>query len=171
MKVTVIGNGVSRTPIPLDKISGILIGCNELYLEYCPHYLCAVDIKMLKEIHNSEYPGIVYYRHLSLVETGLKPKKNWHSPEFMQNNSSGNAAIGLAISLGATQIDLLGFDCQQGRVYGPHVPPSNWSLWINNLIYLSKKYPIRRVIGVNSLDIPEIPNEISVENFLKELDK
>jgi hypothetical protein len=56
-------------------------------------------------------------------------------------------------------------------VYGPHVPPSNWSLWINNLIYLSKKYPIRRVIGVNSLDIPEIPNEISVENFLKELDK
>jgi hypothetical protein len=35
---------------------------------------------------------------------------------------------------------------------------------------MAKVYPIRRVIGENSLDIPEIPS-ITVENYLKELDK
>lgn len=174
MKVTVIGNGVSRTPIPLDKIPGIKIGCNDIYREYCVDYLCAVDYAMLKEIHESGYDGKVYYRHFSLKRQGLEPKANWHSPYFMQNNSSGHGGIELAASLEASQIDLLGFDCIVGRVYGTesatYTPPSNMMIWINSLIYMAKVYPIRRVIGENSLDIPEIPS-ITVENYLKELDK
>jgi hypothetical protein len=92
----------------------------------------------------------------------------------MQNNSSGHGGIELAASLKASQIDLLGFDCIVGRVYGTDLktyrPPSNIMLWINALIHMAKVYPIRRVVGENSLDIPEIPS-ITVENYLKELDK
>ena len=87
----------------------------------------------------------------------------------MDNNSSGHAAIELAAGLDATQIDILGFDCQLGRVYGEHTPPSSWQKWIDALIMQSKKYPVRRVVGENSLAIPEIKNTISVQDYINEL--
>jgi hypothetical protein len=169
MKVTVIGNGISRSPIPLYKIPGLTIGCNELYRSFDPKYICAVDFAILKELHESTYAGAVCYRFKSLHEQGLKPKKNWFAPEFMDNHSSGNAAIELAVALDATQIDILGFDCQLGRIYGEHKPPSDWSKWIQSLIRMSKKYPIRRVVGMNSLIIPEIENTITVDDYIKEI--
>ena len=169
MKITVIGNGISRIPIPLYKIPGITIGCNELYKSFDPKYLCAVDFAMLKDLHESSYAGAVCYRFKSLNDQGLKPKQNWFCPSFMDNNSSGHAAIELAAGLDATQIDILGFDCQLGRVYGEHNPPSSWQKWIDALIMQSKKYPIRRVVGENSLAIPEIKNTISVQDYINEL--
>lgn len=169
MKITVIGNGISRRPIPLDKIQGMKIGCNEIYKEMPLDYLCAVDFAMLKELHESDYEGPVCYRFKSLNEQGLKPKKDWFAPSFMDNHSSGNAAIELAVALDATQIDLLGFDCQLGRIYGEQQPPSSWKRWIDVLIILSERYPIRRVVGENSLAIPEIKNTISVQDYINEL--
>lgn len=169
MKITVIGNGISRRPIPLDKVQGMKIGCNEIYKEMTLDYLCAVDFVMLKELHESDYDGPVCYRFKSLNQQGLKPKKNWFAPDFMNHHSSGNAAIQLAAALDATQIDILGFDCQLGRVYGKQQPPSSWQRWIDALITLSKNYPIRRVVGENSLAIPEIKNTISVQDYINEL--
>lgn len=169
MKVTVIGNGISRRPIPIDKIQGMKVGCNEIYREFTLDYLCAVDFAMIKELHESDYAGPICYRFKSLNQQGLKPKKNWFAPDFMDNHSSGNAAIELAAALDATQIDILGFDCQLGRVYGEQQPPSDWHKWINSLVLMSKRYPIRRVVGENSLNIPEIKNTISVDDYIKEL--
>lgn len=169
MKVTVIGNGISRRPIPIDKIQGMKVGCNEIYKEFTLDYLCAVDFAMLKELHESDYAGPVCYRFKSLNEQGLNPKKNWFAPDFMDNHSSGNAAIELAVALDATQIDILGFDCQLGRVYGKQQPPSSWQRWIDALIQLSERYPIRRVVGMNSLIIPEIENTITVDDYIKEI--
>ena len=96
MKVTVIGNGISRTPIPLHKIPGVTVGCNEVYKE---------------------------------------------------------------------------FDCQVGRVYGEHTPPSSFQRWVDTLIHQADKYPVRRIVGENSLDIPEIKNTISVQDYINELER
>ena len=169
MKVTVIGNGPSRASIPLEKISGITIGCNEIFEVFTPDYLCAVDYRMMKLLYNSTYTNPVYYRAKSLEVEGLKPKENWLSPSFMQHHSSGNAAISLAVSLNPTQIDLLGFDCNLGRVLRlSHVPTASIHLWVRNLINMSKKYPyIRRVVDETCLQIPEVPS-ITVEQYLKE---
>jgi hypothetical protein len=179
MKVTVIGNGVSRAPIPLDKITGITIGCNEIHTHFQPDYLTAVDSDMIKEIWESDYAGTVYYRHLSLARNKLAAKPFWYTPDFMQNNCSGIGGIHIALHLKATEIDLLGFDCKPGRIeeYGPHksngeyILPS-FDLWINGLLSLNKfsGAKLRRVVGPKSLDIPDIPS-ISVEDYIKELDK
>jgi len=169
MKITVIGNGISRKPIPIGKITGMKIGCNEIYEEMVLDYICAVDYEMLKQLHSSDYEGPVCYRFKSLANQGLKPKKDWFAPDFMNHHSSGNAAIELAAALDASQIDLLGFDCKLGRVYGEQTPPSSWGRWIKSLIFLSKRYNIRRVVGENSLEIPEIKNTIDVSDYIKEL--
>lgn len=169
MKITVIGNGISRKPIPIDKIPGKKIGCNEIYEEMVLDYICAVDYEMLEKLHSSDYPGSVCYRLKSLTGQGLKPKKDWFAPKFMDHHSSGNAAIELAAALDASHIDVLGFDCKLGRVYGEQTPPSSWDRWVKSLIYLSKKYNIRRVVGENSLNIPEIEHTIHVDDYIKEI--
>ena len=171
MKVTVIGNGISRIPIPLNKIPGVTVGCNEVYKEMTPNYLCAVDFVLLYELHESNYKGPVCFRFKSLNLQGLKPKRDWFCPNFMDHNSSGHAAIELAAGLDATEIDILGFDCQVGRVYGEHTPPSSFQRWVDTLIHQADKYPIRRIVGENSLDIPEIKNTISVQDYINELER
>ena len=55
-------DGPSRASIPLEKISGITIGCNEIFEEFTPDYLCAVDYRMMKLLYNSTYTNPVYYR-------------------------------------------------------------------------------------------------------------
>lgn len=171
MKVTVIGNGPSRKSIPLDKIKGVTIGCNEIFEVFTPDYICIVDYRMMKILYDSNYTNPVYYRERSLKGEGLTPKYNWHTPDFMQHNSSGNAALLLAISMGATQIDLLGFDCTPGRLLRlDYVPDASFHLWVRNLKFQAKKHKgIRRVIGPESLAIPEIPS-VSVEDYIKALD-
>ena len=171
MKITVIGNGLSRRPIPLEKIKGTTIGCNEIFEVFTPDYICMVDHRMMKVLHESDYSNPVYYREFSLRKQGLKPKDNWQSPPFLQHNSSGNAALGLAISLRATQIDLLGFDCGPGRLLRlDYMPDASFDLWEKNLIWQSRKHKgIRRIVGEESRHIPEVPS-ISVEDYIKELD-
>lgn len=170
MLITVIGNGLSRAPIPLDKIKGITIGCNEIFEVFTPNYICIVDYRMMKTLYYSDYKNPVYYRRKSLEGEGLKPKDNWYSPDFMQHHSSGNAALDLAISMKPTQIDLLGFDCTPGRLLRlDYTRGASYNLWTKNLINQSKKHNIRRVIGINSKVIPEVPS-ITVDQYLKELD-
>ena len=48
----VLGNGLSRKPIPLDPLQqfGKVYACNAVYRTYTPNYLVAVDAKMINEI-------------------------------------------------------------------------------------------------------------------------
>ena len=186
MIVTIIGNGLSRESIPLDKItSSIKIGCNEIWKEGCVDYLCLGELDQFKDLLQSDYAGKVYYRYRPMKQSGLEPKENWYSPDFMQTApSSGHAGIELAATLNPTRIDLLGFDCTLDRVYelSPGSSRLSWSpeenaagamrvrdLWISTLQYAAKSYPIRRIVDEHSTDIPEIPS-ITVKEYLKELD-
>jgi len=84
----VLGNGTSRRSLNhnnlLDK--GIVYACNAMYREFEPHYLIAVDVKMVNEIVASGYnkthavwtnpnKGISTKHHLNL----FNPHKGWSS--------------------------------------------------------------------------------------------
>lgn len=57
----VIGNGESRKGFDLNSLSGKgpIFGCNALYRDFEPDVLCALDHKVLLELSNNEYKGVI----------------------------------------------------------------------------------------------------------------
>jgi hypothetical protein len=45
-----IGNGLSREPIDLSKLKGDTYGCNLIYTEFMPDYLCLMDKKVMEKV-------------------------------------------------------------------------------------------------------------------------
>jgi len=124
----VLGNGTSRTSLNhnslLDK--GIVYACNAMYREFEPHYLIAVDVKMVNEIVASGYnkthavwtnpnKGISTKHHLNL----FNPHKGW---------SSGPTALWFASEQGHREIYIFGFDYQglQGRFNNMYADTYNY---------------------------------------------
>lgn len=106
----VLGNGTSRQSIPLEPLKqyGMVYGCNALYREYEPHYLVAVDAKMVLEIAKTNWQKThkVYTNHNKNFKdipnlNILNPSKGW---------SSGPTALDLATEHGHENIYILGFD-------------------------------------------------------------
>ncbi len=108
----VLGNGQSRlnaNPHTLLR-AGTVYACNAIYRELEPHYLIAVDVKMVNEIVASGYQkthevwtnpnkGIVKKDYLKF----FNPHKGW---------SSGPTALWLACTHGHKEVYILGFDYQ-----------------------------------------------------------
>jgi len=124
----VLGNGTSRTSLNhntlLDK--GIVYACNAIYREFEPHYLIAVDVKMVNEIVASGYhkthavwtnpnKGISTKHHLNM----FSPHKGW---------SSGPTALWHASSQGHQEIYIFGFDYQglQGKFNNVYADTYNY---------------------------------------------
>jgi hypothetical protein len=108
----VLGNGRSRLVVnPTSLLSlGTVYGCNAQYREYEPHFLIAVDVKMVNEIIASGYhkshqvwtnpnKGITTKDRINL----FNPHKGW---------SSGPTALWLAAQSGHKEIYIFGFDYQ-----------------------------------------------------------
>jgi len=170
MKVTVIGNGVSRAPIPLHQIRGLTVGCNAVYRDYTPNYLCVVDHAITKEIHESDYQGVVYYRHMTLRRLNLRQKINWYTPHFMNSDNTGNSSILLAKDLGAEEIDLIGFDGVEQKLYPDTMQPNDkFAMWNERLMYVCKDVAVRRV--VDSTCAAMNISSISVDDYIKELNE
>lgn len=127
----VLGNGTSRQGIDLNKLKelGYVYGCNALYREFSPHYLVAVDLKMILEIAKSRYQytnefwtnprhqAVDNYKNIKKFDKG----KGW---------SSGPTALDMATwKHKVDEIYILGFD------YTGHADGS-----INNLYAGSKNY-------------------------------
>lgn len=108
----VLGNGTSRANLNhqllLDK--GIVYACNAMYREFEPHYLIAVDVKMVNEIIASGYhkthavwtnpnKGVSTKHHINI----FNPHKGW---------SSGPTALNFSASHSHKLIYIFGFDYQ-----------------------------------------------------------
>jgi hypothetical protein len=108
----VLGNGVSRQQLDpktlLDK--GVVYGCNAQYREFSPHYLVAVDVKMVNEIIESGY----HKKHQVWTNPnkGILTKNgvNFFSPH--KGWSSGPTALWFAATQGHQTIYIFGFDYQ-----------------------------------------------------------
>ena len=112
----VLGNGQSRKGIDLNNLKekGTVFACNAVYRTHQPHWLVAVDPKMMLEIaetdyvvHNKVYSNYnaQYTKHQKLLDhvTWSKPSLGW---------SSGPTALRLACEQEFKEIYILGFDYQ-----------------------------------------------------------
>jgi hypothetical protein len=183
----VLGNGTSRRFInPTElKIFGNIYGCNALYRTFAPHYLVAVDTKMILEINKSGYqnkhevwtnPNKAYQKMQNF--NYFNPSKGW---------SSGPTALWLASQHGYETIYILGFDYKgldEGKrfnnIYADTVNYKksqdgatffgNWLRQTKSVIQENKKIHYVRVIAPDNYQPDELNNfdnfsTITVENF------
>ena len=106
----VLGNGTSRLAVDAKQLLdlGTVYACNAIYREMAPHYLIAVDLKMVNEIlaagYNKKHQvwtnpnrALNEVRDLNF----FRPSKGW---------SSGPTALWLAAVNGHKEIYIMGFD-------------------------------------------------------------
>ena len=108
----IIGNGTSRQCLnPASLLNkGIVYGCNAQYREYEPHYLIAVDVKMVNEIIAAGYHKS--HQVWTNPNKGIQTKNgvNFFNPH--KGWSSGPTALWFAASQGHKEIFIFGFDYQ-----------------------------------------------------------
>ena len=197
----VLGNGQSRKGIDLNdlKQKGTVFACNAVYRTHQPHWLVAVDPKMMLEIaetdyvvHNKVYSNFnnQYEKHQKLLDhvTWSKPSLGW---------SSGPTALRLACEQGFKEIYILGFDYQGlavdakknrfqlNNIYGDtrNYKKNNdeatfYGNWMNQTKRCLKDFPdvkFHRVIPQNwfkpkDLDWNDNMDHTSTEEFLSKFD-
>jgi hypothetical protein len=108
----VLGNGRSRLLINPNKLleQGAVYGCNAQYREYEPHFLIAVDVKMVNEIIASGYHKT--HSVWTNPNKGITTKQNINFFSPHKGWSSGPTALWHAASQGHKEIFILGFDYQ-----------------------------------------------------------
>tara|TARA_X000000950_G_C13626418_1_gene541567 strand:+ start:59 stop:706 length:648 start_codon:yes stop_codon:yes gene_type:complete len=108
----VLGNGMSRRAIDCEKLLkvGTVYGCNAQYREFDPHYIVAVDVKMVNEMIEANYhqKGTVWTNPNKGIKTNtginfFSPHKGW---------SSGPTALWFAAQNGHRHVYIAGFDYQ-----------------------------------------------------------
>ena len=112
----VLGNGESRRGIEINDLmeKGTVYACNAVFRTHQPHWIVAVDPKMMLEIAETDYVvnnkvysnyNGQYQKHPKLLDnvTWSKPSLGW---------SSGPTALRLACDHGFKEIYILGFDYQ-----------------------------------------------------------
>jgi hypothetical protein len=108
----IVGNGTSRERLNLQSLlnKGIVYGCNAQYREYSPHYLIAVDVKMVNEIIAAGYHKT--HQVWTNPNKGIHTKTNINFFSPHKGWSSGPTALWFAASQGHTTIYIFGFDYQ-----------------------------------------------------------
>ena len=112
----VLGNGESRKDIDIKdlKEKGSVYACNAVYRTHQPHWLVAVDPKMMNEIAETDYVvnNKVYsnYNAQYAKNTKILDHVTWSRPSL--GWSSGPTALKLACDHGFKEIYILGFDYQ-----------------------------------------------------------
>lgn len=188
----VLGNGVSRKPVDLEKLKekGKIYACNAVYRTFNPDYLVAVDVKMILEINKAGYqhknevwtnPNKSYQNIKNL--NFFSPSKGW---------SSGPTALWLAAQHGYKTIYILGFDYrglndgkQLNNLYADTVNYKkstdgatffgNWMRQTKSVIKENPKINFVRVIQPDNYDPDELNtfdnfSTIFVEDFIKMFD-
>ena len=112
----VLGNGESRRGIEINDLmeKGTVFACNAVYRTHRPHFLIAVDPKMILEIAETDYMlhnkvwsnfNTQYNKHPKILD-----HVNWFKPTL--GWSSGPTALRMACEHGFKEIYILGFDYQ-----------------------------------------------------------
>ena len=135
----VLGNGESRKGIVIDELKahGTVFACNGVYRTATPHYLIAVDPKMMHEIFESDYPltNQVWSNYNNQYDKNPKilNHANWFKPSL--GWSSGPTALRMAAEQGQEHVYVLGFDYE-----GHTVNSKNKNYTFNNVFKDTRNY-------------------------------
>jgi len=135
----VLGNGESRKGIEINdlKEKGTVFACNAVYRTHRPHFLIAVDPKMIHEIAEGDY--MINNKVWSNFNSQYNKNKkildhcNWFKPSL--GWSSGPTALRMACEHGFKEIYILGFDYQ-----GLAVDPKKNRFQLNNIFGSTRNY-------------------------------
>lgn len=175
----VVGNGKSREPINLKEIKpfGKVYACNAVYRSFRPHYLIAVDVKMILEItqHRWQLDNEVWTNpnrtFNSIPNLNLfNPSKGW---------SSGPTALWMASHMhGYDEIYILGFDYRGAKDKNgeykrvnnmfadtqnykkSHDPATYFGNWERQTLTTIKSHPETRYIRVVEEGETFLPNSL-----------
>lgn len=175
----VVGNGKSREPINLKEIKpfGKVYACNAVYRSFRPHYLIAVDVKMILEItqHRWQLDNEVWTNPNRTFNSipNLKlfnPSKGW---------SSGPTALWMASHMhGYDEIYILGFDYRGAKDKNgeykrvnnmfadtqnykkSHDPATYFGNWERQTLTTIKSHPETRYIRVVEEGETFLPNSL-----------
>ena len=138
----VLGNGESRKGIEINDLKeiGTVFACNAVYRTHRPHFLVAVDPKMILEIAETDYMvhnkvwsnfNAQYNKNQKILDhvQWFKPSLGW---------SSGPTALRMACDHGFKDIYILGFDYQ-----GHKEDSKNNRYKLNNIFGDSRNYKKR----------------------------
>ncbi len=193
----VIGNGESRKPIDIQKLTGriILIGCNAIHRDAIVDHLICVDNRMVEEavanINTSETNIYVRSSSYNLFHTVQRRKNillvppipNQSTDRIDQSRNWGSGSFALLIGAqlpNVNKIYLLGFDLYgiDSFVNNLYKNTKNYSdeqshainpdYWINQSLKIFKLYPNKEFVIVNQSNW-KIPNQWCLENVRVEL--
>ena len=135
----VLGNGESRKGIDINDLKdrGTVFACNGVYRTHQPHFLVAVDPKMLFEIAESDYMlhNKVYSNYNAQYAKNDKILNHckWFKPSM--GWASGPTALRMALDHGFKEIYILGFDYQGHKADG-----KNQGFRFNNIFKDTRNY-------------------------------
>lgn len=184
----VLGNGRSRLVLDPKLLLnlGTVYGCNAQYREYEPHYLIAVDVKMVNEIVAAGYHRD--HQVWTNPNKGITTKSNINFFNPHKGWSSGPTALWFAATQGHKEIYIFGFDYQgvDGKFNNVYADTfnykkstdsatyhGNWLSQTEKVIAEFNKVKFFRVIDKNAFIPdklgPERPNlsHITYEEFFK----
>lgn len=159
----VLGNGISRRSINLNRIYrfGKTYACNQIYREFAPDVLVAVDKPISQEIQRSGYSlnNTLYTRPYNIIpESGALPiPKN-------TGYSSGPVAATIAALDNFPYIFLIGMDLKGSNGYFNNIyadtkfyksstdAETYYGNWISQITTIMIEFYNQRFIHVNPLD-------------------
>jgi len=168
----VLGNGVSRSGLPLEQIQklGKIYGCNALYREFAPDVLVATDRAIAQRIQETGYSAKNKFYTRKPID-GLGALR---VPREYYGFSSGPNAVGIAAQDQHNKIYILGFDMgpsvhnqfnniyEGTEFYKPRgSSPTYTGNWVKQLAKITKDFPntqFIRVCGNTTARLPVLDN-------------
>lgn len=178
--ITVIGNGESRKTIDIDKIQGIRVGCNALYLYHRVEYICAMDKFWRDKISKESNIPLISRLHNAAFQTTLELfNGRWQSTECpYRGYCSGVTAMDYLSYIYKNQdIYLIGFDFDytgdkvnhmyKGTENHPKAdrPAQSESLFLKQCIETVKRYPRHRYHWVSDSNFNNGFDKITIDVF------
>lgn len=183
--ITVIGNGESRKNINIDKINGIKIGCNAIYLHEKVDYVCAVDKFWRDKVSKECSIPLISRYHNNAFQTTLEMFKEgkWLNTDVLYRGyCSGITALDF-ISTKGNEIYLIGFDfgytgSTVNHIYKgtPNHPPADYpaqhdAIFLTQCLETIKRYPKNKYYWVSDSDFlikmkPRNLEKISIQEYI-----
>jgi len=175
----VLGNGVSRSGLPLEHIQklGKIYGCNALYREFTPDVLVATDRAIALKIQESGYPiKNKFYTRKPIAGLGA-----YRVPDSYYGFSSGPNAVAIAAIDQTHKIYMIGFDLgpsvhnrfnniyEGTEFYKPQgSPPTFTGNWMKQLTKITKDFPDTQFVRVCGNTTARLPELDAIKNMAHE---
>ena len=172
----VLGNGISRKPVELEKLQtcGPVYGCNALYREFIPNVLVATDKPISSQIQESGYSK----KHKFYTRKPIPKLGALQVPEAYHGFSSGPIATAIAAGYSHYRIYMLGFDMgpTQDQLFNnmyagtefykqPSSPPTFTGNWVKQIVKITSDYPTTEFIRIVGDTTAEIPELLAIKNL------